>query len=38
MKSTQKDLNEFCQSAGNDGGLGGCTSSDANLKIGRAHV
>src|SRR6266403_1330011 len=31
IKSSQKDLNEFCQSAGNDGGLGGCTSSDANI-------
>src|SRR6266404_1888190 len=31
MNSNQKDLNEFCQSAGNDGGLGGCTSSDANI-------
>src|SRR2546430_1679297 len=25
MNSNQKDLNEFCQSTGNDGGLGGCT-------------
>src|SRR5205085_555376 len=31
INSNQKDLNEFCQSAGNDGGLAGCTSSDANL-------
>jgi len=31
INANQKDLNEFCQSAGNDGGLAGCTSSDANL-------
>ena len=31
INATQKDLNEFCQSAGNDGGPGGCTSSDAYL-------
>ena len=24
-------MNEFCQSVGNDGGLAGCLSSDANL-------
>src|SRR4029453_17082894 len=31
INATQKDLNEFCQSVGNDGGLAGCTSADANL-------
>src|SRR5262249_9141924 len=31
INANQKDLNEFCQSAGNDGGLAGCTSIDANL-------
>jgi hypothetical protein len=31
INATQKDLNEFCQSVGNDGGLIGCSSSDANL-------
>jgi hypothetical protein len=29
--STQKDMNALCLSAGNDGGLAGCLSSDANL-------
>src|SRR6266581_1107438 len=31
INASQKDLNEFCQSPGNDGGLNGCLSSDANL-------
>src|SRR3989442_2477023 len=31
VNANQKDLNEFCQSPGNDGGLSGCSSSDANL-------
>src|SRR5438445_3488397 len=31
IDANQKDLNEFCQGAGNDGGLNGCLSSDANL-------
>src|SRR2546426_12283476 len=31
INANQKDLNEFCQSPGNDGGLSGCLSSDANL-------
>ena len=31
INANQKDLNEFCQSAGNDGGLAGCTMADANL-------
>jgi len=31
INANQKDLNEFCQSAGNDGGLAGCLSTDANL-------
>jgi len=31
INANQKDLNEFCQGAGNDGGLSGCLSSDANL-------
>ena len=31
INGNQKDLNEFCQSAGNDGGLAGCTMADANL-------
>jgi hypothetical protein len=31
INANQKDLNEFCQGVGNDNGLAGCTSSDANL-------
>src|SRR2546425_12532731 len=31
INANQKDLNEFCLSPGNDGGLSGCLSSDANL-------
>src|SRR5690349_17920964 len=31
INANQKDLNEFCQSAGNDGGPSGCLSSDAFL-------
>src|SRR5438034_2348914 len=31
INANQKDLNEFCHSPGNVGGLNGCLSTDANL-------
>src|ERR1043166_2360370 len=31
IQPSQKALNEFCQSAGNVGGLSGCLAADANL-------